>query len=188
MFLIAPYWTLLEPNYEKEIIILEGFNGYKLNGSGFECYFVYSWCCYIVPFFIGLHFTYLDYFPFLQSITITRSELKKLHFSHWLLLGIGGILVSSILVYHIYLFFQNHLLIIYGSTVGVLTIMFCCCCFYYTKRKNMVLHIHHFQIGAFLMVFTPFQNVISSICQALAAGLFVEGISRWGMDSTFKIG
>jgi len=185
MYLIAPYWTLIDNEYD--IVFFEGINGEKVKSSGFIYYFIYTWCCYIIPFFVGLHFTYLDYFPFLQAITITASELKKLRCAHWLFLFGVAVLISIFLAYHIYLFFQHQLIVWYGSISGILLVLFSCCWLYFVKRKQMRLHVHHFQIGAGLMAFTPFQNVVSSIIQGISAGIFVEGISRWGMDSTFKV-
>ena len=96
MFILGPYWTLLPLYYESEqfvivdfydlsicttivaqnssssLILVDGFGGSPIEYTGFLYYFVYNYFCYIVPFFIGLHFTYLDYVPFLQAIVFNR--------------------------------------------------------------------------------------------------------------------
>eukprot|EP01118_Nematostelium_gracile_P014898 TRINITY_DN5883_c0_g5_i2.p2 TRINITY_DN5883_c0_g5~~TRINITY_DN5883_c0_g5_i2.p2 ORF type:complete len:143 (+),score=19.34 TRINITY_DN5883_c0_g5_i2:493-921(+) len=138
------------------------------------------------PFFIGLHFTYLDYFPFLQTIAFTSSEMKKFQKAHWILLCVGFVLVCFVVVYHGFLFFHHQLWIWYGSGVGFLLVAFSCCYVYKVKRRKLTLHVHHFQIGLFLLSMSPFQNGISATFQAIAAGIYVEGVARWGVGETFK--
>ena len=66
------HWTLLDgsTNFE-DIVLFEGF-GKRIITSGFLSFYLYNYFCYVTPFFIGIHFTYLDYFPFLQKIVINK--------------------------------------------------------------------------------------------------------------------
>jgi hypothetical protein len=79
LYYLGPHWTLLDEKYliGKRIVFLEGF-GETISGEGFLFFFIYNFVFYVVPFFVGLHFTYLDYFPFLQQIVITKYVLTLL--------------------------------------------------------------------------------------------------------------
>jgi len=152
--------------------------------NGFWIYFSYNFFFYVVPFFIGLHFTYLDYMPFLQGIVLTREELKKLKFLQWVLLAVGSIIILVLIGFHFYLFYISEKYLYFGIGYGFFFIS--CFIYWIAIRKTTVIHLHHYQIGAFFIAFTPFQNIISAICQGIVTGLYVEGISRWGMHPLFK--
>jgi hypothetical protein len=71
MYFIGPHWTLVDSASADHIVIFEGF-GSTIEVSGYLYYVLYTYFCYITPFFIGLHFTYLDFYPFLGTIVLNK--------------------------------------------------------------------------------------------------------------------
>lgn len=55
------------------IVVLDAVFGMKkVEVEGLYFYVGYTFLCYVIPFFVGLHMTYLDFIPFLQKIVITK--------------------------------------------------------------------------------------------------------------------
>ena len=48
-------------------------------------------------------------------------------------------------------------------------------------------HVHHWFQGAIIMTFCGHQNFLMTFIHAVATGVFVEGVARWGMDPNWKI-
>ncbi|PRP79348.1 hypothetical protein PROFUN_12949 [Planoprotostelium fungivorum] len=211
MYLAGPFWTITDGSgshsnsltvfgfsnstkmsFEKstqpfgDIIIFEGFGRERndLLWSGPAAYFVYNYFFYIVPFFLGLHFTYLDYLPLMGEFVINTESIKRFKKGHWIIGASLSSLILFLLSYHVWLFIFHHTWKIYLPVFFGLLVSFVLRVFIHTRRGGTI-HVHHFQIGAVLMAFTPFQNIISSTLQGIAAGVFVEGLTRWGMDGTF---
>lgn len=181
MYYLGPFWTLLDAS-ENQMTIFDNLFGYSLHWESEFSYYLYNWLFYIVPFFIGLHFTYLDHIPFLQKIAFSKSFMVKFRPSHWLLLFFGTAFICAILSYQFYLFYIHERWIYPLISIGIA--IFFLVLIRIAKKiggQPTYIHVHHYQIGGVLMLFTPFQNIVSSISQALAAGVYVEGVARWGM-------
>jgi len=211
-FLLGPYWTLLPLDCNllvessewhffsltsdcnrtiwspriSSIVYMDGLGiSNTTSYSGFLYYFIYNYFFYVLPFFIGLHFTYLDYIPFLQAIVFNRDGIRRLRLNHWIFLAVTALFIGSLIAFHCILFFQSKKWIFYLFGFSFLAVLFSIVSFYNIKLRGMSFHIHHYQIFGFLFALMPFQNIVSSFFQALAAGIFVEGIARWGMDRSF---
>ena len=52
--------------------------------------------------------------------------------------------------------------------------------------KNAKIHIHHYQIGYLGMFITSGNTQLSALINGFMIGLFVDGISSWGADSTVE--
>lgn len=52
--------------------------------------------------------------------------------------------------------------------------------------KNATIHIHHYQIGYLGMFITSGTTQLSALINGFMIGLFVDGISSWGADSTIE--
>jgi len=190
LYWFGAHWALIDGSDGlKNIIILDKIEQViekPIVIEGLWMYVLYTFTCYVIPFFIGLHFTYLDYFPFLQSIVISKEELQTLSIKHWIFLTFSTLIVLFLIAYHVYLLYYYQRLLIYGICGISLIILFIIQSCVFIRKYKLKLHIHHYQIGGLLYLCCPFQNVISSICQGLTAGVYVEGIGRWGMSSSFK--
>lgn len=54
-----------------------------------------------------------------------------------------------------------------------------------SPRKQLILHLHHYQIFAYITLFTRFPTVWSRVAAALSLGSMMHGISAYGLDSIF---
>lgn len=53
-------------------------------------------------------------------------------------------------------------------------------------QRKLKVHLHHYQIFAFLALFTRFPTLCSRIAAGLALGSMTHGIAAYGMDSIFE--
>jgi hypothetical protein len=180
---LAPAFTLLPDDTQGPVVYLTGLGNQTVASSAsFTSYFLYSAFAYALPFFIGLHFTYLDFSPWFQKIEINDRGLRAMGASHWLFLASVIELVLPLVAYHVYLFYHEHLLYWYLLGLGIFILVLVTVILVATRYGGYRLHIHHYQLFGALLFGTRFQNVISAVTQALLAGMYVEGVARWGMD------
>eukprot|EP01119_Soliformovum_irregulare_P015839 TRINITY_DN4521_c0_g1_i2.p1 TRINITY_DN4521_c0_g1~~TRINITY_DN4521_c0_g1_i2.p1 ORF type:complete len:296 (+),score=34.95 TRINITY_DN4521_c0_g1_i2:13-900(+) len=181
LYFLGPYWSLVEPSNDTPIIFWEFFNQLETR-TGIWYFYAYTYSFYIIPFFISLHFTYLDRSPFLQQIMITREALAKLTAGHWLILIPGFFFVMGLISYQMILMVLHDRWYYYVIGVSAYFALKALYILYLRIRgRNYHIHIHHNQIGAFLFMLAPFQNPVSAVMQAIAAGVYVEGCARWGI-------
>ena len=105
---------------------------------------------------------------------------------HWVLLSVGSIIVVALLIYQVYLYYLHNYLLPFGIGLGVFIILLLVAAYIEMKYYKKYFHLHHFQIGFLILVFTANQNVISAILQGISAGIYVEGVARWSMSSSFS--
>jgi len=191
-YLVGAHWTLLDSTNTSNIIIFEGFglNEYQdptpyITASGFWIYFIYNFFAYITPFFIGLHFSYLDFFPFLQKIVFDARGIASFRPGHWILICSGAALLLTIIIQQLDLMYVHGKLKWFALTLAIVAVFFAAWCVYNIKKLHKKVHIHHYQIGLILISFTINQNVVSAVLQGVATGVYVEGIARWSMGSAF---
>lgn len=96
--------------------------------------------------------------------------MKKFSVGHWIFLVVLALLLLVLLGYNFYLLallqVYKVFLPILGAAILLLIVITCIQIFAFKRT----IHLHHYQIGAIFYFFTPFQNVISAICQSIAAG------------------
>jgi len=88
-------------------------------------------------------------------------------------------LIVGCVAYQLYLIYLFRLVVWYMVLYGIVfmalvvpTIIF---------RNTYYLHMHHYAIFGLLIPFFGFPNIFSLVWLGLVSGVFVEGISRWGM-------
>jgi len=137
---------------------------------------------FLLFFFVGLQFTYLDSVTLFRRAgdkfgtpslwrTYTRTELALII---PIIFGIVGCIA-----WQLYLIWLYTLIVWYSVFYGIVflalilpTIIF---------RKTHHLHLHHYAIFGLLIPFFAFQNPFSLACLGVVTGVYVEGVSRWGM-------
>ena len=55
------------------------------------------------------------------------------------------------------------------------------------SRTHGAIHIHHYFLALVLMPLTAFKNPMSTIVQAFLAGMFVEGVTSWGVEGLIDL-
>jgi hypothetical protein len=128
-------------------------------------YLCYTYLAYVVPFFVGLHFTYLDFVPFLQQLVLTGEALRTLSPAHWCLLGALLLLLLGVACYHLVLMFATHILLWYALAVVLAVGVFAA--YHWYQRRHPTgrpLHLHHYQLVAAIALLTPFQVGVVCVC------------------------
>jgi len=143
--------------------------------------FLYN-AVFLVFFFVGLQFTYLD------SIMLFRRagdkfgtpSLWKTYTSTELALIIPIIIsILGCIAYQLYLIVLFGLVIWYAVFYGI--VLFVLIVPTVILRKTYYLHMHHYAIFGLLIPFFAFPNFFSLSWLGVVSGVYVEGISRWGM-------
>ena len=134
---------------------------------------------YVLPFFITLHWE-LWTNALGAQFSLKASDLGALSpIWIWVLIILAALL-SGLLTAHLFWAQQAKRLPIY--CVWLLGVPCLVAWVGWRLDDGAYLHVHHYCLGIYMLPLTPFRNFISLIAQAVFLGLFVEGISRWGMD------
>ncbi|EFA84134.1 hypothetical protein PPL_03207 [Heterostelium album PN500] len=168
MFIISPSRTLMGPN--------------DLEPHSIHISFVYNYFSFVIPYLLGLHYTYLDYNLFLRSVgdKFGTPSLWYTYKPKEIMTIIPIILfIVTLIVWHVYLIIADNLweyfLIAYSIffviLIGVSWIV----------RKTYYLHMHHYFIFGSMIPLSGFQNPLSSFSMGVITGITVEGVSRWSM-------
>ncbi len=82
--------------------------------------------------------------------------------------------------YHLYISKQIGILLKYfAAFLGVVSVISLITILFYSGHY---LHLHHYFVALIFMCFSRFSTTISQGTQGLLLGIYVEGVSRWGMD------
>lgn len=145
----------------------------KINKKDFIIY-------YSIPYVLGLCFRFLDMIPVLSSFVLNPEHFKTT--GQIVLLIILCLLFLFISVYYIFISAEpliNSILLglEFSLTIGAL---YC----YNSIGGNI--HIHHYFVGLVLMMISRnYHSKIVIIIHAFAYGVYIEGLSRWGIGSLF---
>lgn len=133
---------------------------------------------FALPFFVALHWYYLQSIPQL-NYSLTLKGLQTMHPIGQLVFLAGGLLVAGLVVYHLVLARREGYLGLYAAAlvgaVGVLAVVSL------VLQEQYSVYIHHYFLFGFFIPFARFRNPVSMVCQAVCAGGYVEGVSEWGM-------
>jgi len=152
----------------------------QTNGEAFTL--AYNSIFFILPFYVGLHVTYLDKNLFLRAVgdklvvpsrwkTYTRTEISAL--------AVLLVFLSFVTAIQLALLAIDGLLVWY--LVSYVFVMMVVGLVSFLIRRTHELHVHHYLFGLFLLPLPRTFNPISSCTMAVSAGVFVEGVARWGM-------
>ncbi|KAH9083208.1 hypothetical protein LEN26_021090 [Aphanomyces euteiches] len=142
---------------------------------------------YVLPYFVGLHFIFLDTNPLFQSFgckfpipnrwpTFTIPEL--------VILVVLLVAVAAIFPYYATLvaaFPSRWPVLGLFYAISILALVLCA----YLWRKTHNVHFHHYLMGAVLLPLTAFPTPTCAVLQAICLGIYTEGIATWGMDPIF---
>ena len=135
---------------------------------------------YTIPFVLGLLFRFLDQVSFLNQFVLDPTKFNTINQIVLLILLISGILIVSAY----YIFISSFPLI---NTILLsihFLITFISLYLYYHSGGNI--HIHHYFLALCIMLLSrnPHSNIVN-IIHAVAYGVYIEGISKWGMAALF---
>ncbi|GAM28389.1 hypothetical protein SAMD00019534_115650 [Acytostelium subglobosum LB1] len=163
MFMLGPERTLMGPNDPKN--------------HNIHIAFLYNYFAFVVPFVIGLHYTYLDHNLFLRSVgdKFGTPSLWYTYEPKELLTIIPIILtILCIIAWHIYLMIVQDVWIYFLVGYSIYFIVLIGVTMVW--RKTHYLHLHHYFIFGSLIPLSAFQTIPSAICLGLITAITVEGI------------
>ena len=130
-------------------------------------------------YIVGLHFTYLDEFPAFRKIVIKPSAIINWGWEQWLIFCILIIGILFCIIYNCRFIKREKLVQKYLSgyltTIAIIILI----SMYLTPLYQY--HFHHFFIALFLMPLARFPNRLSAMMMGLLLGVYIEGISVWGL-------
>lgn len=143
---------------------------------------------FVAPFYLGLHFTYLDCNPVLQSIgckfpvpnrwgAFTQQEL--------LVLGLATAFALPAFKYQWATLVAHDLATLADLTYVYTGTMLLIGVYGWYVRHTHNIHFHHYMMGLCLVPFFRGATTASCVGMAVFAGVFVEGVAVWGMDPLY---
>ena len=137
-------------------------------------------CCFALPFFIALHWYYLQAIPQV-NYSLTASDLGRMPPEGRIVFLSAGVLMLGLVLYHLLLAYRANILFPYAGafsgSIAVLALLS------WMLSGRYSVHIHHYFLFGFFIPFARFKHPVSLVCQAVCAGVYVEGISEWGMST-----
>jgi hypothetical protein len=135
---------------------------------------------YTLFFLFGLSFRFFDRIPGCDNFTLdpnnitTPSQIGITVFVCVLLSVISGyfIIISSEPILHL-LFFLLEIILVLSTS------------YFYIQNKGNI-HVHHYFIGLVLMLVSKnYHSKIVIITHAISYAIYIEGISKWGIDTIY---
>lgn len=179
LFWLSPYITL----GDNQDISLADYIG--MNYSFFGIFFC-----------LGIQFTYFDYIPALQTIVIRSTKdksfcqlVKEMPTLAKFTIVVAVSVILTLGGFHVYLMISTHLwpwyLIAYVAfyailgAVHILSKRYCP-----HMHHHSALHIHHYLLVGQFLFLLRFPFWVTRGALGFCAGVYIEGIARWGMGST----
>lgn len=135
---------------------------------------------YAAPFFAALHWDYLSMLPYVNH-SLTFSDFERMHPVGRAVFGAGGVLILALAAYHGVLARREGILAPYlGAMCAVIGGIALVTWFLHDSHY---LHVHHYFLFGIFIPFTRFPTPLSTVCQALCAGVYVEGVASWSMST-----
>ena len=141
----------------------------KINVKQFVVY-------YTIPFVLGLFFRFLDQISILNQFVLDPNKFNTMNQIVLLILLISCILIVSIYYILISAFpLTNTILLSVHFLITFISLYL-----YYHSGGNI--HIHHYFLALCIMLLSrnPHSNIVN-IIHAVAYGIYIEGISKWGI-------
>jgi hypothetical protein len=133
---------------------------------------------YFLFFFAGLQWWWFQQIPNV-NYSLKWSDLSNMHPIGRAVYLTGAVVLLGIAAYHCRLARKQGILVPYMSTFlgGILLLV----AISWVVRGHYYYHIHHYFFFGYFIPWTRFKNPLSLACQGFSAGVYVEGLSEWGM-------
>ena len=136
--------------------------------------------CFALPFFIALHWYYLQAIPQV-NYSLTVNDLSRIPSVGRIVFLSAGALMLGLMCFHFLLAYRAKSLVPYaGTLLGLIALLVGIS---WALSDHYSVHIHHYFLFGLFIPFARFNHPVSMVCQALCAGVYVEGICEWGMST-----
>jgi hypothetical protein len=137
--------------------------------------------CYTPCYILGLCFRFLDMIPEINSFTLNLITIDS---TNKIILSIS-ILIIFLGICGYYLYKSR-----FPKINGVLFVLYLTStvlCFYFFYHNGGSIYFHHYFIGLLVMIISRnYHSNIVVIIHAIAYGVYIDGISKWGYASIYK--
>jgi hypothetical protein len=142
---------------------------------------------FILPFILGLNFTYLDYIPELQKFTLSWKDMKNWGLDLWALFVALCLFILFTILFLFYSLIHTSLIRfgIYVFFLGSLIVYV----FIRNKKEeknNKHFHLHHYALMLILNWFLGIHHDYFVILLGVFSGIMIEGSCRWGVSSCWS--
>ena len=120
----------------------------------------------------------------LQTVTFTAESIKNWSWRIWALMALVVVSISGALYECITTYIEYGLVWGYLAAIGAIVFIYVVVTAVYSKTHY--LHVHHYNIGYFIVFLVVAQTPLVSIANAIGMGMAVEGSCRWGMDPIWE--
>jgi len=142
---------------------------------------------FVLPFILGLNFTYLDYIPELQKFTLSWHDMKNWGWHLWTLF----IALCLFILFTLGFLFYS---LIHTSLVrfGFYVVFFLGLILYTIirtqkeKKNHKHFHLHHYALMLVLNWFLGIHHDYFLILLGIFSGIMIEGCCRWGVGSCWN--
>jgi len=142
---------------------------YVWNLVGFAC-----------VFFAALHWDYVGKtFPWLD-FSLKASHFARMGWAARLVFAVGAAVLLGLAVFHWRLAVRKG----YGKpyAVSILCAVSLLAMAIGVMHRDYRFHLHHYNVGMMFLPWLRFQHPVTLVCLGLSSGVFVEGVTRYGMD------
>lgn len=140
-------------------------------------------CFWVVPYFVGLHFTYFDKLK-LSGFNIVPSKMRRWPLKNWLIFGIVCFLLLWEVIGLAYFYIKAKVLGYYCAAAFLIVAAVAIPA--WLLKTTHELHIHHYNIGMAFVVLIGYQSAVLAPLSGLFNGLMIEGVSAYAYDPVFE--
>jgi hypothetical protein len=133
---------------------------------------------YFLCYVAGLQWYWFQRIPNV-NYSLKWSDISNMHPAGQAVYLTGTVIILGLGVYHCRWARREGILRPYLSTLlgGILLIVGIS----WLVRGHYYYHIHHYFFFGYFIPWTRFKNPVSLACQGFSVGVYVEGVSEWGM-------
>ena len=130
-------------------------------------------------FFAALHWEYVGQLTG-ASFSLTSRHLTHLNTASKIAVAVGVVIAVSVITICLREAFRARILVSYLASFAALIGTLVAITVVLGPRYHV--HIHHYFFSLALLPFVRFRHPVCFVTQAIMAGVYVEGASRWGLS------
>ncbi len=139
---------------------------------------------YALPFFVGLQFFYLQRIDAI-NFSLTYADFQRMGPVAMFVFAAVGLLIAALAAWHLRQARRQGILPAYASAfTGAIALL---ALITYALRESHYLHVHHWFFFCFFVPFARFPQPLSMACQAMCAGIAVEGVAEWSLSTIWEL-
>lgn len=139
---------------------------------------------YALPFFVGLQFFYLQRVDAI-NFSLTYGDFVRMGPVALVVFSGAGLLITGLAAWHLREARRQGVLLGYaGAFLGAIAFL---ALITYALRATHYLHVHHWFFFCFFVPFARFRHSVSMVCQAVCAGIAVEGVAEWSLSTIWEL-